>query len=51
MHTRRIVARGGKPMPGPFDDLVKAFEEWKSTLPQVKFKKNYWQPLHLMQKD
>jgi len=32
-------------VPGPLDFLVKEFEEWKATLPKVKFKRNFWQPL------
>ena len=29
---------GGDPIPGPFDPLVKWFEEWKATLPRVKIR-------------
>jgi hypothetical protein len=36
MHASRIGARGGEPVPGPYDHLVKMVEEWKANFLKVK---------------
>ena len=33
---------GGDPVPGSLDSLVKEFEAWKATLPQVKIRRSAW---------